>query len=371
VVALAATALSLFVAAPAAGHSVMKIENGTIFYNATDDVALNRLSVTIRPSDGRIAFYDPGADQGITAPSECTPGRLDPSGNPSEVFCPPGGISLVRVDVGEGQDEVRAELALASLVVGGNGADRIVTGPLNDTVNGDEGNDEVRTGDGNDTLVGGGGDDVLNSATGNDVLQGGLGADALDAGPGDDDVRVRDGITDQVVCGDGNDKAQTEDADRLAACETTDGLTAAGGGTSGGTGTGAATTPGDGTGTAGVAGTRADRTAPRLRAGGSTRQRLGNRRTVLVLATVSEAAEIYGTGYVEIGSRRYALQRARGRVTVGGSGVALRVALDRAGLKAARRALRRKRRVTVVVSLLATDTAGNSSPARLPAIRLR
>ena len=50
-VALAVAGLFLAVAAPAAGHSVMKIENGTIFYNATDDVALNRLSITIRPSD--------------------------------------------------------------------------------------------------------------------------------------------------------------------------------------------------------------------------------------------------------------------------------------------------------------------------------
>jgi hypothetical protein len=85
-VALLCVAVLLVVAAPAAGHSVMKVENGTIHYNATDDVALNRLSVTIRGDD--IRFYDPGADNGITQPSECSPGELDPSGNPREVFCP-------------------------------------------------------------------------------------------------------------------------------------------------------------------------------------------------------------------------------------------------------------------------------------------
>lgn len=365
----AAAAFLLIGAAPAAGHSVMKIEAGTIFYNATDDVALNRLTISLRGD--QIRFYDPGADNGITQPQQCSPGELDASGNPREVFCPRSGITRIRVDVGEGQDEVGAELPVSVLVVGGNGADRIVTGPADDTVNGDEGNDDIRTGDGNDTLVGGNGDDVLLSGNGNDVAQGGLGGDGIDTGPGDDEVRVRDGAADRVECGDGNDRAQSEDADRLNACEAVDGITAGGstgtgGGTGGGTDTGTGTTAG-GTGTIGAA----DRTAPRLRAGGSTRQRLGKRRGVLIVATVSEAAEVYATGYVEVGSRRYALQRARGRVTVGGGGVELRVAMDRPGLAAARRALRRKRRVTVSISVLATDTAGNSSPARLPAIRLR
>lgn len=364
---LVALAGSLVSAAPAAGHSIMKIEGGTIFYNATDDVALNRLTVELRGQD-RIRFYDPGADNGITAPTDCTPGELDPSGNPREVFCPRGGITLIRIDVGEAQDEVAAALPIASLVVGGNGADRIVTGPQNDTGNGDEGNDDVRTGDGNDALVGGGGDDTLASGAGNDVVQGALGIDAVDAGDGDDDVRVRDGASDQVACGGGADRVQSEDADRLTGCETVDSI---------------ASDPGDpdapappggdgGDGGGGGGSTASDRTPPKLRAGASTRQRLGRRRrSVLVVATVSEAAELYARGFVGLGGRRFALRRARGVVTVGGGGTELQVGLDRRTLSAVRRALRRKRRVRVVVSVLATDRAGHSAPVRLPAIRLR
>jgi Ca2+-binding RTX toxin-like protein len=352
----------LVLAAPAAGHSVMKVDGGTIFYNATDDVALNKLSVTLRAND--IRFYDPGADNGITAPSECSPGELDPSGNPREVFCPRSGIALVRIDVGEAQDDVIADIALNVLVVGGNGADRIVTGPANDSVNGDEGNDDVRTGEGNDTVVGGGGDDVLVTGGGNDIAQGALGADSIDTGAGDDEVRVRDGVVDAASCGDGNDRAQSEAGDRLTACETVDqiGVAAAdpgGGGPAGGGASGS-----------GAAGTRSDRTAPRVRAGGSTRQRL-RRGRLLVVATVSEAAQVYATGYVEVGSRRYALGRTTSRVTVGGGGTELRIRLDRRALAAARRALRRKRRATVAVSVLATDLAGNSAATKLPAIRLR
>lgn len=366
-VVLAVLAASLAGAAPAAGHSVMKVEGSTIFYNATDDVALNRLSVT--HEGNQIRFYDPGAQDGITQPQECTPGELDPSGNPREVFCPSAGIELVRIDVGEAQDEAIVELTIAALVVGGNGADEIVTGSGADTVNGGEGNDDIRTADGGDAAVGGGGDDTIVTGAGNDVAQGGLGADAIDAGAGDDDVRVRDGAADQAACGEGADRAQVEDGDRLTDCETVDREATAGGEP----GTGTPPGPGDpGTPAPPPGGdSRADRTAPRLRAGGITRQRLGRRGTVLVVATVSEAADLYATGYVEVAGRRYALGRARGAVTVGGGGTELRIALDRRGLRAARRALRRKRRVAVVVSVLATDKAGNSTPARLPRILLR
>jgi hypothetical protein len=356
-----ALAVFLLTSAPAAGHSVMKVEGSTIYYNATDDVALNRLSVTHQGN--QIRFHDPGAQDGITAPTECTPGGdLDPSGNPREVFCPAGGITLVRIDVGEAQDQVTVDLTIAALVVGANGADRITTGFAGDTVNGGEGNDEIRTGDGGDTVVGGRGDDAIVTGAGNDTAQGGLGFDAIDTGAGDDEVRARDSEPDQVACGEGNDRAQVEDADRLTDCETVDRIATP----AGAPGPGGAPAPGAPAG----APAAPDRTAPRLRAGALTRQRLGRRGTVLVVAVVSEAAELYATGYLEVGGLRYALGRARSTVTVGGGGTELRVALDRRGLRAARRALRRKRRATVSISVLATDRAGNSTPARLPRIRL-
>ncbi|HEX8207556.1 MAG TPA: hypothetical protein VF587_15950, partial [Solirubrobacteraceae bacterium] len=266
-VLVAALLAPLAAAAPAAGHSVMKVESGTIYYNATDDVALNQLDVSVRGSN--IRFYDPGADNGITPPSECTPGQLDSGGNPVEVFCPSSGMTRVRIDVGEGQDNASIAIPITALVVGGNGADRITTSTGDDTVNGGEGNDDIRTGDGADEVVGGGGDDTLVSGEGNDVVQGGLGADTIDAGNGDDELRVRDGAVDSAGCGAGADRAQVEDADRLSDCETVDRAATVGGGGGGDPqdpGAPPAGTPGGGP-------AAPDTTAPRLRAGGSTRQR--------------------------------------------------------------------------------------------------
>ncbi|HEX8204865.1 MAG TPA: hypothetical protein VF587_02275, partial [Solirubrobacteraceae bacterium] len=100
-------------------------------------------------------------------------------------------------------------------------------------------------------------------------------------------------------------------------------------------------------------------------------QRLGRGGSVLVVATVSEAAELYATGFAEIAGTRHALGRARATVDVAGGGVELRVTLPSSVLKAARRALRRKKRVSVGISVLATDLAGNSTPKRLPRIKLR
>ena len=156
---LAAVLVALWAAAPAAAHSVMKVEGGTIHYTANDDVSLNDLSVTFQGSD--IRFVDRGADGGIQPASECSPGQTDSNGYIVEVFCPRAGISTVRVDVGEAQDKVTAQIALTLLVLGGAGADTVVTGDGNDVVNGGAANDSVRTGNGNDQLVGDVGDDQL------------------------------------------------------------------------------------------------------------------------------------------------------------------------------------------------------------------
>ena len=350
---LLALLVVLATAAPAAGHAVMKVDGGTIFYTANDDVSLNDTQVTIQGSD--IRFIDRGSDGGIAPAGECAPGETDSNGYIVEVLCPRAGITALRIDVGEAQDKVSAQVPLNVLVVGGRGADTVVTGDGNDTLNGGEANDNLRAGNGNDTLVGDIGDDVLAGEAGNDSLQGARGTDSLDAGPGDDDVRVRDGVIDRGVCGDGNDRAQSDADDQLEACEVVD----ASGGTTPAPGGGPSPGPAP-----------PDTVAPRVRAGGSTLQRIGRSGRITVVATATEVAELVGGGFVAVGERRFVLRSARAQVAVGGGGVRLTLQLEPRDATRLRRLLRR-RKARATVTVVATDTAGNSASTRLPKIALR
>lgn len=348
--------LALVAAVPAAGHSVMKVDGGVIAYTANDDVSLNDLTVTVL-SNGRIRFFDPGADGGIAPAAECSAGQVDAQGEIIEVTCPSGGITSLRLDVGEAQDKVVAQVPLAIVAIGGAGADSITTGDGADIVNGGAGNDTVRTGAGNDQLVGDVGDDQLFGEAGDDLLQGALGADTVVAGAGNDTVRVRDGEADRAECGEGTDSAQADGADVLDACETID-------------------RPADGTTPPPDPGSAAppapaDTTAPQIRIGGSTLQRIGRAGRITVLATASERSELVAGGFVTAGARRFALRTARVTVEVGGAGTRLRLALSRAATRRLRGLLKRGRRASAAVSVVATDTAGNSASQKLPAIRLR
>jgi hypothetical protein len=69
---------------------------------------------------------------------------------------------------------------------GGDGADVITGGTLNDRVSGGNGNDVVRGDAGNDTLNGDSNSDLLNGGAGNDSLNGGGSADTLIGGAGND-----------------------------------------------------------------------------------------------------------------------------------------------------------------------------------------
>ncbi|HEX2084581.1 MAG TPA: calcium-binding protein [Solirubrobacteraceae bacterium] len=361
----------LALAPPAAAHSVMKVDGSAIHYTANDDVSLNDLTVTFatHPTGGdAIRFRDPGADGGITA-SDCDPGELDSQGNPIEYFCPRSGITTVRIDVGEAQDRITAELALNVIAVGGTGADTILTGDGADTVNGGAANDTIRSGGGNDQLVGDAGDDNLTGGAGDDVLQGAFGTDTLDAGAGNDDVRVRDGAFDRALCGEGTDQAQADDRDEVeAACESVDRqATAAPPPDQGGPGPG----PGPGPGDQPPPGAAPDVTPPRLRAGGSTLQRVGRRARIVVLATATEASELVAGGYVTMGDNRLALRAGRGNVRFGGGGAQLTLTLSARDARRLRRFLARRRKAHATISVVATDTAGNSSSTRLPRIALR
>lgn len=95
-------------------------------------------------------------------------------------------------------------------VLGGHGAHRIV---------GRGGNDRLCGGRGDDYLHGGSGRDILQGGEHDDRLVGGTGSDVLNAGPGSDSVNARDGESDRVSCGSGNDSARVDRSDTVVACE--------------------------------------------------------------------------------------------------------------------------------------------------------
>src|SRR2546430_1689315 len=51
---------------------------------------------------------------------------------------------------------------------------------------------------------------------GNDSLNGGKGNDVLSGGPGNDRINARDGHTDRINCGRGNDRVKADGKDKVA-----------------------------------------------------------------------------------------------------------------------------------------------------------
>ncbi|MCW2949021.1 MAG: hypothetical protein JWN41_34, partial [Thermoleophilia bacterium] len=145
------------------------------------------------------------------------------SGNDSIV----GGIDGDTLYGGPGADVIRAGDGF-NFLHGNSGADSIVSGNDFDFVYGDAsddliypgsnfnfvfgggGNDSAFGGPDTDTFSGGSGNDNLFGANGDDELNGGSGNDTFDGGQGDDLIRARDGATDEVGCGRGNDTARVD-----------------------------------------------------------------------------------------------------------------------------------------------------------------
>jgi Ca2+-binding RTX toxin-like protein len=327
---VAAAAAALALPAPAAAHSLVRVTNGEVTSLSADATSLNTL--TARMAGSRIELRDPTVDGGMDV-GPCDPGEVDASGFVIQAFCPREGVELVRIDAGDREDQVTAALPIPVALLGGQGADRLRSGPADDTLAGDAGDDTLSAGDGADTLIGG------------------AGVDDLSAGAGGDTVNVRDGLADRVRCGDGVDEVRADTLDEVDAdCEAV---------------AREATVPPPDDGGGGR-----DRTAPRVEAGASTRQRIGRRPGVRVAATSSERGTIAASGVLDVAGLGLPLRSRRARVTVAGGGAELRIRLSRSQVREVRRALRRGRRVTVRLSVVATDAAGNSAATRAPRIRL-
>lgn len=327
-VALTAAALP----AAAEAHSVVRIGGDAVNYLSVDATSLNTL--VGRMARGRIELRDRTVDGGID-PGTCAPGEITQDANAwiVQVFCSRRRIERVHIDLGEREDSADIALPLPLTLLGGPGSDRVKGGTGADRLQGDDGNDDVA------------------GRGGNDVIEGGLGFDRLAGDAGDDRLESADGLADRIACGDGRDRVAADTVDDVAGdCEQVDRRPVV--------------PPAD------AGATLDDRTAPVVRAGGKTLQRLG-RRSVKVLATSSEPGTLAASGFLDVGGVSLPLQSDRKRVPVAGGGASLTVKLTSSHVGRARRALRRGRRAVVRMFAVATDLAGNSRRAAAVTIRLR
>ena len=262
----------------------MKVEDGTIYYNATDDVALNKLS--------RHASRAAGSASTTPAPTRGSPRRRS-ARRASSTRRATRSRSSARARASPAcastsarrQDEATVDLPIAALVVGGNGADRdrrpppattpstaaratTTSAPATAATRSSAAAAPTRS----------------SAATATTSSRAGSAPTRSTRAPATTRSASATAPSTRSTCGAGADRAQAEDGDRLTDCETVDSVagaprrgTAPGGPARGAVGAPAAAPP-------------PDTTAPRLRAGGVTRQRLGRRGIVLVVATVSEAA---------------------------------------------------------------------------------
>ena len=314
--------LVLALPASALGHATMTNDAGRISWRSTDAASNSTLEVTI--AGGKIRFFDPTEDGGMSPTRGCDPGQADAQGNIREVTCSTSGVTELFVDLGGGDDQARIDV------------------PMPVTVNGRAGNDRITAGGADDTVFGG---------EGNDVLEPGLGADVVQAEAGDDELKVRDGVADQVICADGNDRVESDDKDQVAAdagCEAVNG----------------AAVPPPGGGSGGGGGGGGDAVAPRVEftGGRSARARRGR---VSVRVGVDEQATLRLTSVLRVRGRSYRL-RAVTRSAPGPGVTRMTLRLS----SRARSALRRAGRATLRMTASARDVAGNAGRASVT-LRLR
>lgn len=172
------------------------------------------------------SFSPPPTGGNGTAPGTDTPG----GGAPSEGDSGDGGVagataSLIvgtnganRLLGTQNADTIRGRKGNDTLL-GFEGPDRLFGGKGRDILRGNQGTDRLNGGAQADRLFGGGGRDYLKGGLGNDRLKGGSGKDTFLAGRGNDKIWARDGIAEIIKGGPGRDVAIVDRFDIVIGCE--------------------------------------------------------------------------------------------------------------------------------------------------------
>ena len=174
---------------------------------------------------------DGHADSEDNCPTTPNPGLVDHDRDGIGSACDPG-------DLAPGPcANHRGGTSGPDLLRGSSFGDRITGGGDNDVIEGLEGDDclfgqadddrviggdgvdLVKGNDGNDVLRGNGGDDRLVGGTGDDSLDGGAGENTYSGQSGDDNIISRNGVTERVNCGRGQDRATVDAEDTPVGCE--------------------------------------------------------------------------------------------------------------------------------------------------------
>jgi Ca2+-binding RTX toxin-like protein len=205
-----------------------------------------------------VASVDAYGKQGetIAIPPECSLYGIDGHA----VYCPDAGVTRVRVEAGDGADDVRAQngrgaqipidviggagkdrlsinwACLNCTADGGAGNDKIAMCPCDGTANGGDGNDRISArfpyalpatgstlgttmngGAANDRLDGSDNEDTIDGGPGNDLIDGHKRADTLLGSEGKDRIIATDGSLgdDTVDCGTNSDGSRELDYARI------------------------------------------------------------------------------------------------------------------------------------------------------------
>jgi hypothetical protein len=210
--AVAAGLLAALVAAPASATQVLR--EGTTLVLRADPGEVNHLAVSDDPfSATRLHFGDRSGYPLAADPALGCEGFSTGFGTFTD--CPADGITEVRLEGGDGDDELdispdELPRSIAYVLDGGPGADHL-EGPTTDfpvTLLGGDGDDQVLGGQGPDVLDGGPGDDTVDGNDGDDRVHGGPGDDVVSGG--------RRRSTDVVDGGPGTDSIVTDWSDTTA-----------------------------------------------------------------------------------------------------------------------------------------------------------
>jgi hemolysin type calcium-binding protein len=180
------TSTFLLLAAGTAAAGTVGIDGDTLHYEAAPG-EFNELYLLLQGGEFTVQDGTSGTRDTLFVHAR-PPCRRDNTPQPSpglmDAYCPPAGVTRIAVELGDGNDSASiggmGSTDYPVTADGGEGADRIASGPQADDVHGGPGNDTLTGNEGRDVLSGDEGDDAINAA---DALP-----DRVFCGPGVDSV---------------------------------------------------------------------------------------------------------------------------------------------------------------------------------------